>query len=240
MGSAGPFIGLAAETLEDVNAFGTALLPVITAAGAASGAVTSSAVKYAAAALYMNVIMNVGKKLVVPLVYAYVAASGASAAFEGVPKSAAALIKKTVSVTLSLTALSFTVYVLVAGLVTSTSDAAAIRAAKTAISTVLPVVGSVVADAADTVVSGMAVLKNGVGVFGLLVTCAICAGPFIMLGVSVLVYKAAFMLAEPFGGRTAALISAVGDALSMAAALTGTGAVVLFVSIISAMRAVTG
>ena len=238
--SAGPFIGLAADTLEDLAAFGASLLPVMTAAEAAAGAVTASAAKYAVSTLYMSVVLSVGKKLVLPLIYAYIAASGAAAAFGGVPKGAPALIKKAVTVTLTLTALSFTAYILITGLVTSTADAASIRAAKTAISTVLPVVGSMVADAADTVVSGMAVLKNGVGVFGAAVILAACVGPFVKLGLNILIYKAVAMLAEPFGGPTAAVISAVGDALSMAAAMAGTGAVVLFVSVVSAMGAVSG
>ncbi|NCC68628.1 MAG: hypothetical protein EOM14_10650, partial [Clostridia bacterium] len=79
-GNVSTFIGLGKQTLYTLSDFSKVLLPTMCSAAAASGAVTSAAAKYAATALFMDVLLNLGIKVVLPLIMLYLTAviSGAA------------------------------------------------------------------------------------------------------------------------------------------------------------------
>jgi stage III sporulation protein AE len=111
---------------------------------------------------------------------------------------------------------------------------------KTTIQTVLPVVGSIIADASDTVLAGAQILRNAIGVFGFIAVAATCAGPFIVVGVHYLAYKAAAGLAASASdGRITKLIANVSAAFGMILGLIGCSALMLYISIISVIRMVS-
>ncbi len=232
------FIGLGSKTLDDMNTFSKMLLPTLTAAAAAGGAVTSAAAKYAATTLFMDVLMTISKNVVVPLIYAYTATSIAEAAFGGDGLTGASNLLKWMTKTLmTVMMLVFVAYLTLTGVISGATDAVTAKALKTTISTVLPIVGSIISDAADTVLAGANILKNAVGIFGLLAVAAMCIVPFLRLGVNYLLYKAASGLAGAVAdSRIAKLVGAVGTAFGMMLGLVGASALMLFISIISVIK----
>ncbi len=232
------FIGLGSKTLDDMNTFSKMLLPTLTAAATASGAVTSAAAKYAATTLFMDVLMTVSKNVVVPLIYAYTATSIAEAALGGDALSGASgLLKWLAKTIMTIMMLLFVAYLSLTGVISGATDAVTAKALKTTISTVLPVVGGIISDAAETVLAGAGILKNAVGIFGLLAVAATCLVPFLRLGVNYLLYKAASGLAGAISdNRIAKLVGAVGSAFGMMLGLVGASALMLFISIISVVK----
>ncbi len=234
------FVGLGKTVLLDLNAFSHVLLPTLVSAAAGGGAVTSAAAKYAATALFMDILITVGTGVIMPLIYAYMASSAAKAAFggealEGVVK----FIKWAITALLTVLMLAFTLYLTITGIISGTADAAAVKTAKTVISASLPVVGGIVSDAASAVVNGMSILKNSVGVFGLLSVCAVCLVPFLRLGLHYIIYKAVAALAGSIADvRISKFIDAIGTAFGMTIGLSGAAALMLFFSIISVLKAV--
>ncbi|MGM9521649.1 MAG: hypothetical protein ACI3VB_04140 [Oscillospiraceae bacterium] len=234
-------VGAASDTMEELGAFSKLLLPVLASASAVTGSAASAAAKYAAAALFLDVLMTVGQKLVLPMIYMYLAVSVGSAAFGGRLSGVQKLISRAIKLILTVLSISFTAYLMITGLVASSADAAAVKLTKTVISTLLPVVGSMVADAADTVASGVQVLKSAVGVFGMLVVISVCAVPFLRLAVNSIMFRAAAALSETVSDSTlSGLMDSVSTAYGMALGLVGTEAVMLLVSVISVLKAVTG
>ncbi len=57
----------------------------------------------------------------------------------------------------------------------------AARVTKTAVSAALPVVGSILSDAASTLAAAAGTLKATIGIFGLLAVAAICLPPVLTL-----------------------------------------------------------
>jgi stage III sporulation protein AE len=239
--SVSTFIGMSARVLDDLETFSKMLLPCLTAAAAAGGAITSAAVKYSATVLFLDVLMTLMRRVIMPLIYAFTALSVAEAAIGGEALSGAgALVKWLTKTLLSVFVLAFVAYISLVGLIASASDAVAVRAAKVTISTVLPVIGGILADAADTVLSGAALLRNAIGVFGMLAVAATCAVPFLKLGANYMLFKAAGGLAGTVAdARITKLIGAFSAAFGMMLGMAGVSAVMLFVSIISAIKAVT-
>lgn len=236
----GSFLKLGSETITELSTFSKVLLPTLTAASAASGAFTSAAVKYAATALFIDVLITIAERFIVPLIFAYTAAVIANAAIGGDELQGVVNALKWIAVTtLSAILLIFIAYLSISGVISGTADALTSRVAKTTLSTFLPVVGSIISDAASTIIAGAGMLRNAVGVFGLLVISAICLTPFIRLGVQYLCYKiAAAVTATVSGGRISKLISGIGTAFGIMMGLTGSMAVLLYFSIISLIQAV--
>ena len=234
-------VSQAADVIDEIGTFSKLLLPSLTAAAAAGGTAASASAKYAVVSLFMEIMISVIGKLIIPLIYAYIAASIASAAFGGEGLNGAAeLIKWAAVNVLIVVVLVFTVYITVSGVVSGTADAAATRLTKTVISTALPVVGSIISDAAGTVLTGAETLKNTVGVFGLLAVLAICVVPFLNLGINYLIYKGAALLAAAVADKNISkAIGAVSTATGIALGAAGTCALMLFFSIVSVIKAVS-
>lgn len=241
VGDVNSFIGFGYNTLDELNGISKVLLPTLSAAASAGGAVTSAAVKYAATALFMDVLITLASSLLMPVIYAYIASSIAEAAIGGEGLTGASGFLKWLATTiLTLLVLSFVVYISITGIVSSTADAATIRVAKTTLSTVFPVVGSIISDAASSVLAGASVLKNAIGVFGMLAVISVCLLPFLNLGAHYILYKAASKLSATISGaRISKLVSSIGTAFGLVMSLTGACALMLFFSIISMLKVVS-
>ncbi len=242
VGNVSSYMSIAGEMVLELEMFSKALLPTLAAAGTASGAALSASAKYLAASLFLDVLITVSTRIVLPLISAYLAASIADAAVGGgTLRGVANLIKWLTVTVMTAVTLAFVTYLTVTGVISSSADAVAMRLAKAAISTALPVVGGIISDAAGVVMNGAAALRNAVGVFGLAVICAVCLAPFLKLASYMLVYKAASALAAPItDARIAKLLGDIGTAYGMTLGLVGSVSMMLFVSVISAMKAVTG
>jgi stage III sporulation protein AE len=232
------FVGFGARTLDELNTFSKMLLPTLTAAATASGAITSAAAKYAATTLFMDVLMTLGRNIVVPIIYAFTAASVAEAAMGGEALTGASnLLKWLAKTIMAVMMLLFVAYLGLTGIISGATDAVATKTLKTAINTVLPVIGNIIADASESVLAGASILRNAVGIFGLIAVLATCMLPFLRLGVNYLLYKAVAGLAGSISdGRITKLVNAVSNAFGMMLGLVGASALMLFVSIISVIK----
>ena len=240
VGSSSAFIGLGADTLRDLEIFSKSLFPAMAAASAAGGALTSAAVKYAGTVLFLDILIMLSTRVIMPLIYAYIAASIGSAALGGEGlKGAAKLLKWIAGVLITTLMIAFVGYLTVTGVVSGSADVLTTRVAKTTISTVLPVVGGIVSDAAETVLAGAMLVRNGIGVIGLLGVLAVCLMPILQLGAHYIMFKAAAGLSGAVTEqRIGGLIENLGTAFGMVMGLVGAGAMMLFFSIISMMRMV--
>jgi len=238
----GSFIRSGTETIQTLKDFSTLLLPCLAGVAASGGAIMSASAKYAAAMLFMNVLLTVCVQAIAPLINVYLACIVARSAFESNAFSAMAdLVKWGCMTLLTLIVVVFTAYLSISGLITSSGDMVTTRFAKAAISTALPVVGKMVSDAASTVVAGVGVLRNSIGVFGMVVVVCVTLAPFLSMGMRYLMFKAASSAAAIFPDqRFSKLIDGIGTAFGMMMAMTGTGAFMLFISLISLIRAVSG
>ena len=234
-------VGLGREALEHMNLFSQVLLPAVTAAAAAAGSPTGAVARQLATVLFSNLLMSLISGLLLPLVYAYIAASAAHAALgnEGL-KRIAGLLRWVVTTVLTALLLVFVGYLTVSGVIAGTTDAAAVKTAKLTISGMVPVVGGILSDAAETVLAGAGILRNTVGVFGMLVILCLCVVPFLQLGIHYLAYKvAAALTATVADGRLTGLIDNIGGAFGLVLGMTGAGALLLLVSMVAAITAVT-
>lgn len=234
-------LGMGTSAISSMTSFSNVLLPIVAAVTAATGAITGAAARQMAAALFSGVLVNVIDRLLIPLVYGYIAANVAYAAVgnDGL-KRVAALLKWAAVTILTLILLVFVGYLTVSGIIAGSADAATVKAAKFAISGAVPVVGGILADASESVLAAAGVLRGTVGVFGMLVVLAICLVPFLQLAVHYLVYKLAAALAATINdGRVGGLVDSLSGAFGLILGMTGACALLLLVSLVSSISVVT-
>lgn len=80
-------------------------------------------------------------------------------------------------------------------------DGLTIRTAKFAVDSFVPIVGSFLSDAVDTVIGSSAILKNGIGIIGLIILITIIALPIIKVMVLLLAYSVIGAVIEPIASK---------------------------------------
>ena len=236
---ANSLIGMGREALEQMETFSKILLPTITAA-AAAGSPSGAVARQLATMLFSDILITLINRLLLPLVYTYIAACVAYAAVgnEGL-KRIAGTLKWVVTSVLTVVLLVFVGYLTVSGVIAGSTDAVTVKAAKFTMSSLVPVVGGILSDAAETVLAGAGILKNAVGVFGMLAVLCMCVAPFLQLGIHYLTYKVTSALsATVSSGRVAGLIDQIGGAFGLVLGMTGASALLLLISMVSAITAV--
>ena len=235
-------IRLGLETTEALRDYGRLLLPVMASAMAARGGVSSAGALYMGTAVFDTVLGSIVSSLLVPMLWMHLALSVAGAALgENTLEKLRDLIRWLMEWILKLSLYLFMGYMAVTGAVSGTADAAAARAAKIAISGAVPVVGGILADAADTVLLSASVLGSGAGIAGILAVLAIFWAPVLRIGVRYLLLKLTAAAGELLeGGRCTALVSQLAGTLGMMMALVSTQTVLLLVSAVCFLRGVSG
>ena len=224
--------------IEDLHTFSKMLLPVMAGASLSSGAVSASAAIYAGASLFLSVLVTFITKFLVPMVYAYIGLAAADAAlgeetFAGCQKLIAAVLKGSLRVILFL----FFAYMTLTGIISGSADAMAVKAAKMAVSSVVPVIGSMISDASETVLISARMLTNSVGVFGMLAVVSILIIPILKMGLHYLVMFLTTSVCSMFQvGSLTKFLEKMSGALGMLFAMTSCCGVMTFISCICFMK----
>lgn len=190
MGTFGAMISMAVKTVEDLSSYGSVLLPALATVSAMGGGVNSAGSLYALTLVFSQLLLRLIIKFLIPVVYIYLALATAEAALGNdmlseLREFTGWIITKSLRFFLYI----FLAFMTITGVIGSTADAAAVKAAKAAVSGMIPVVGSILSDASDSLLSGAAILKNSVGIFGMTAILASCLVPILRIGLQYLMLK---------------------------------------------------
>ncbi len=233
-------ISMAEETIMQLSDYGKLLFPVMTTAMAAQGGVTSSAALYTGTTVLDTIIGELIKGILLPLIFLFLAASvGNSATGEDILKKIRDMIKGFISWCLKTLLTVFTTYMGITGVVSGTTDAAALKATRVTISSVVPVVGGVLSDASEAVLVSMGLMKNAAGIYGILAVLALFLGPFFRIGCQYLLLKVTAALCSIFGdSNITGLMESFSAAMGLLLAMTGAMCLLVLISTICFLKGV--
>ncbi len=240
LGPSDSMIRLGAATVLEMSSYGRLLIPVMTAAMAAQGGVTSSTALYAATAMLDAVLSSLISRLIVPMLYLYLALSIAQAAIgENVLKKLSEFVKWLAVWMLKIVLYGFTGYIGFTGVVSGATDAMAMKAARLTISTAVPVVGGILSDASEAVLVSAGIMKNAAGIYGILAVLAIVMVPFLKIGIHYLMLKLTAAVTAVYGSpKMSELIGSVSGAMGLLLGMTGSVCLMQMVSTVCYMRGV--
>ena len=195
-------IGLAVETVTEISQYTKLFLPVIAAASSAQGEFTSATALCVGTSVFTAFLTNALRRVLVPGVYFFLAAAIANCAVgEQALKSIRDQLKKLSAWFLKTVLTIFLTYMSITGAVTGTADKSAVKAAKAAISTVVPVIGKNLADASEALLLSAGLVKNTIGLYGIFAFLAIFLAPFVQIGTHYLVMKGTSALCAIVGSK---------------------------------------
>ncbi len=233
-------VRLGDATVRNLSEYGKLLLPVMTAALAAQGGLTSATALHVGTAAFDALLGSVIANVLIPMVYMYLVLATAGCA-TGVDrlKKIRDFVKWLMSWLLKTLLYIFTGYIGITGVVSGTTDATALKAAKLTLSGMVPVVGGILSDASEAVLVGAGVMKNAAGIYGLLAIAALWITPFLRIGVQYLMLKLTAALCASFDvKRPAELIDGFSGAMGLLLAMTGAMCMLLLVSTVCFMKGV--
>lgn len=236
----GAMIRLASDTVTEITEYGKMLLPVMTAAMASQGSVTSSSAICAVTVLFSSFLNSLIAKVLIPMTYFYLALAVASG-FCGndmLTKIRDAL-KWIQTWCMKIILYAFTGVVSITGIITGSVDASALKVAKLGISRGVPVVGAILSDASEAVLTGAQIVKNAAGIYGMFAVAAVWIYPFLKIGLHYGMLKGTAALCNIIGSKKSVeLISDFSTALGFLLGMTGSVSITVLISTVCFMKGI--
>lgn len=231
---------LCTQTLEQVSVFSKSMLPIMATAVSIAGAPTTATVLHAATMFALDFVIRFLSGVLVPGVSAYIAIITIDAAMgNAMLTQMAAFVKWLITGSMKLILTIFMAYITISGSFSGSADGIAIKAARFAVAGGVPVVGGIISDATETMLSGAQLLKNTIGIFGMLCVLAICLLPFLRVGINYLLFKTGTAVISPVCSKSlSGLMSGITDSFGLLLGMLGTCSSILFLELIYAVTLV--
>ena len=194
-------IEYARETIDTMISFFLALVPLLLALIVASGGLVSAAFFHPILLFLMNTSGLLIGNVILPLLFIATILSIVSTLTEHYKVTQLASLMKNWSIgLLGIFMTAFLGVISVQGASSAVADGVSIRTAKFITGNFIPVVGRMFTDAADTVISASVLLKNTVGIAGVVILLLIAIFPALKILVIAFIYKLAAAILQPLGG----------------------------------------
>jgi stage III sporulation protein AE len=188
------------ESIERMTHFSLALIPLLLALIAASGGAVSAAFFHPVMIFLMNTSGLFIQNIVFPLLFLSVVVSMVSLFSKEYKATQLASLLRNWSIgLLGILMAVFLGVVSVQGTATAVTDGLAVRTAKFVTGNFVPVIGRMLTETADTVISASVLLKNTVGIAGMAIILIIAAFPAVKILLIALIYKVAASVLQPIG-----------------------------------------
>ncbi len=226
-------IGVVKDTIQNLVGFLQSLLPILITLMLATGSFTSASIVQPILLFLITFIGNFVINFILPLVLIGTAFSIISKLSSEVKIDKIAKFLKSTAVWILGVILTLFVTVLsLEGTLTSSVDGVTAKTAKAAVSTVIPVVGKILGDAVDAVIGCSGILKNAVGIIGVLIIIAICIAPIIKLSILTITYYLVSSIAQPISdSNIVGLLEQIGDTFKTMLAILISISVMLIIGI---------
>lgn len=206
-------INLIKESVNNMTAFMNMLIPIMMTLIISTGSVTTASMIQPVIIFMISLISNFINNVAIPLILVSTALGIVSKISDKVQVDR--LAKRLKSSTIWIIGMILTVFVTVVsvnGSISGGVDAVTSKTAKTAVSNLIPIVGKILGDAMDSVLSCSNVLKSAIGAVGTVVVIAIVISPVIKLFLLMSVYYIGAAVCEPIADKKVIqLLDQMGD-----------------------------
>ncbi|NNU91770.1 stage III sporulation protein AE [Geobacillus sp. NFOSA3] len=191
----------ALDAVQTMSHFMIAMIPLLLALLASSGGVISAAFFHPIILFLMNTTGTIVEYVTLPLLFLAALLSIVSTLTDHykVTQLAELLTKVGIGI-LGVILTIFLGVMSVKGATSAIADGIALRTAKFVTGNFIPVVGKMFTDAADTVVTASMLLKNTVGIVGVVILFIIAAFPALKIFAIAFIYKVSAAVMQPLGG----------------------------------------
>ncbi|MGO1368813.1 stage III sporulation protein AE, partial [Senegalia sp. (in: firmicutes)] len=186
------------DAIDNMVIFMQVLLPILMTLLMAVGGLASSSLLHPLILASIGIFSTLIKQIIIPLIFFSTILSLVNKLTDKVQVSRiVSLLKEIAIITIGISLTIFMGVMTIQGVSSSQLDGVTIRTAKFAINNFVPIVGGFLSDAMDTVLGCSLLLKNSIGIIGVVVLFLIIIIPALKLLSLIFVYRLAVAIIEP-------------------------------------------
>jgi len=193
-------IGYAKDAIHGMIQFMTAMVPLLLTLLASSGSLATVSVMHPLIVFMIHTVGTLIYTVVFPLLFFSAVLHIASALSDRFKVTRLAnLLRSTAVGLLGVLLTVFLGVISVQGATGAVADGVTLRTAKFVTGNFVPVVGRMFSDAADTVVTASMLVKNAIGIAGVVILLLLCAFPAVKILTLALIYRVSAAVMQPLG-----------------------------------------
>jgi len=194
-------LNLGKKTVEQMVNFMQIILPLLLTLLTAASGVTTKLLFHPMIIGSINIIGSIVKELVFPLIlFSFIIGIISNISQKVQFSKLSELIRQIIIVIISLSLTIFIGIITIYGIGTKV-DGITIRTAKYAVDNFVPIIGKFLSDAVETVIGCSVILKNGIGVIGLIALFLVCVAPAIKIMTLMFIYKFVAAIIQPIASE---------------------------------------
>lgn len=219
------------DTCNNLIGFMNTLIPLLISLMIYTGSITTSGVLEPIILFLTNFIGNMIQTLIIPIVLVFTSLIVISKISDNVQiDKLSKFLKSGVVWFFGIILTIFVAVISLEGTLSSSVDGITAKTTKAVVSSAIPVVGKILGDAVDTVLGCGIILKNAVGVIGIIIAIGICIIPILKLGILTIAYKFMSAICEPIADKNiSSLLDQIGDVYKIFLAILCSLSVMLIV-----------
>ena len=201
------------DTTTNLVAFMNMLVPILITLMMYTGSMVTSGVIEPIILFMINFIGNMIQNIIIPLVLIFTSLVIISKLSDKIQiDNLSKFLKSGIVWVLGIVLTIFVGVVSLEGTMSSSIDGITAKTTKAIVSSAIPVVGKILSDSVDTVLGCGIVLKNAVGLVGVIIVIGICIVPIIKLATMTIAYKLLTSVTEPIADKKITnLLEQIGD-----------------------------
>lgn len=224
-------ITMVRETCTNLVGFMNLLVPLLISLMLYTGSITTSGVLEPIILFMINFMGNIIQNVILPFVLIFASLVIISKISDKVQiDKIAKFFKSGIVWFLGIVLTIFVGVVSLEGTLSSSVDGITSKTTKAIVSSAIPVVGKILGDAVDTVLGCGIILKNAVGLLGVIIVIGICIMPVIKLTILTIAYKLLSGVCEPIADtKIVGLLDQIGDIFKILLAILCSISVMLII-----------
>lgn len=233
MTSFAEIISMVRQSIQNLVSFINLLIPILITLMITTGCITSAGILEPIILFMVTIIGNFIVNVVIPIVLVSTALGIISQISDKIQIDKLAKFMK--SSTIWALGVILTLFVGVTSLegnLSSSVDGVTAKTTKAAVSNFIPVIGKILGDAVDTVLGCSIILKNALGVVGVIIIIGICIVPILKLATLMTMYYLGSALCQPIAdGKIIKLLAHMGDTFKLLLAVLCSVSVMLIIGV---------
>lgn len=235
-------LSLCMQSIYEVDILSKGIMPIMVTAISMSGAPNTATLHYTATIFAFDLLISLINRLMFPLIYIFIAIITVNSAISNdLLIKLADFLKWCVIGSLKIIITLFITYVSLSGVISGKADAFAVKTTKFIVSTSVPVVGSIISDASESILIGASIIKNSIGVFGILAVFSVCFIPILHILANFFMFKVMSVLVSIISTKNITkLLEGISESYSLALAMISSCASILFIMMVVSIIFVGG
>lgn len=231
-------VAMVKDSVSNLVSFSNTLIPILITLVLTTGNVVSANLLQPVLLFMITFIGNFISNVIIPIILASTALGIVSKISNHIQlDKLSKFFKSSVVWILGVVLTLFVSLVSVEGSLSSSVDGITAKTAKAAVSSFIPVVGKILGDAVDTVIGCTTILKNAVGIVGVIVIIGICITPIIKLVLLMVTYYIGSAICEPIADeKIVKLLTQMGDTFKILLAILCSLSVMLIIGTTLVMK----